>query len=280
MSNPSTSSSSAAFDDADLASPAAGHEMTDPDAHGLFEGEQMLNDPRFKHVIEHIDGEGGKFDIEGIEERRRQREEKLKNDPAARAAQEKRLEEASKMPDIISYGFCKLVYDFLEALQKRFPKRKMLTRTVEYYWKLCERCPVMPFMKFQDLVKNCEEVKENVFEEWTDENEEIIKSELCRNPVFKMAKIHRVWVPELDEDTKTKIRAYVSRLVQITKLISQFNPKLRSLINAISMDSLNAVKGKDKRNINVADLLGELEERIMGDSDLLDEIVELAQEQL
>jgi len=172
------------------------------------------------------------------------------------------------------------VYDFLEALQKRFPKRKMLTRTVEYYWKLCERCPVMPFMKFQDLVKNCEEVKENVFEEWTDENEEIIKSELCRNPVFKMAKIHRVWVPELDEDTKTKIRAYVSRLVQITKLISQFNPKLRSLINAISMDSLNAVKGKDKRNINVADLLGELEERIMGDSDLLDEIVELAQEQL
>lgn len=293
--------------DADLADVPSGQEMADPNAHGLYDGEQMLKDPKFQQVVERMDRDGisSDFDAERLEMRKREREEQRARDPDARAAHEARMREAEKMPDIISYGFCKLVYDFLEALQKRFPKRRLLARTVEYYWKLCERCPVMPFLKFEELVKNCNAEKkrlvderkekarasgkrydgdakkdEDVFAERTEENEEIIKRELVKNPVFKMAKIHLIWVPQLDEDTKLKIWAYVNRLVQVTQLISQFDPRLRNLINAVSMDSLNAVKGKNKSQIDVSQLLEELQERILGDEELLDSIVDLAQRQI
>lgn len=387
------------IDDADLCAPQVGHEMTDPNAHGLYDGEQMMQDPRFQKVMSQMEeaAETDAFDADALAQRKREREEILAKDPEARAAHDKRMADAGKMPDIISYGFCKLVYDFLEALHKRFPKRPMLARTMEYYWKLCERCPVMPFQKFNELVEHCESVKatviavrkeggkdlckafaalqpaikalaakqvilkramsektesgelvatpqeietakqavdgaqqalagpkasaavfdpiverhlvanqmkvnqqtvdyvkyligtfdncrsgsdDDVFEQRTEENEEIIKRELMKNPVFKMAKIYKVWRPELDEDTKVKIWSYVGRLVQVTKLIAQFNPKLRNLINAVSMDSLNAVKGKDKSQIDVSCLLDELQQRLLEDDELLSEIIELAQEQL
>ncbi len=294
-------------EDADLQGPGCGESMANPDAHGLYDGEMIMKDPKFKDVIDKLEEDGNTFDPQILEDRKRQREETLSRDPNARAAYEARLKEAEKMPDIISYGFCKLVYDFLEALHKRFPKRPLLARTIDYYWKLCERCPIMPYLKFEELVTNCKAEKkrliderkekarqagkryvpegdpkkeEDVFAERTEENEEIIKAELVKNPVFKMAKIHLMWRKETDEDTKIKIWAYVNRLVQITILIKSFNPRLRNLINAVSMDSLNAVKGKNKSQIDVAQLLEELQERILGDEELLDSIVDLAQQQL
>lgn len=291
--------------DADLRAPQDGNEMADPNAHGLFDGEQVLNDPRFKDVIARIDEDGvsDNFSAEALERRRREREEQMMRDPDARAANEQRMRDADKMPDIISYGFCKLVFDFLEALRKRFPKRQLLARTIDYYWRLCERCPMMPYQKFEELVRNCKAEKqrlvdlrkedarqkgkrytaekdEDVFAERTPENEEIIKRELMKNPVFKMAKIHLMWRAETDEDTKIKIWNYVNRLVQVTTLIGQFDPRLRNLINAVSMDSLNAVKGKNKSQIDVGELLEELQERILGDEELLDSIVDLAQKQM
>lgn len=270
-------------DDADLAKPEPGAEMVGPDVHGLYDGDQLMNDARFRTALDRIDADPSRFDPEAIRKRRAEREAAADDAPssAANARETDDANDASDKPDIINYGFCKLVYDFLDALHKRFPRRKTLQRTLDYYWSLVERSPAMPYLKFKEFVDQCEAIKADVFDERTDENEAIVLDFLARVPMFRLAKIHRVYCPQLDEDTKVRIWAYVQRLVQVTKLMSRFSPRLRTMINSISLKSMQKVqRGGDKRNIDINALLEELQTAILDDDDLVEQIAEIASQQV
>lgn len=270
-------------DDADLARPEPGAEMVGPDVHGLYEGEQLVNDARFQTALDRIEADPSRFDPEAIRKRRAEREAAAEPATSSGATSEPPVEETddTNKPDIINYGFCKLVYDFLDALHKRFPKRKTLQRTLDYYWSLVERAPAMPYLKFKEFVDQCEAIKADVFEERTVDNEAIVLDYLARVPMFRLAKIHRVYCPQLDEDTKVRIWAYVQRLVQVTKLMSRFSPRLRTMINSVSLKSMQKVqRGADKRNIDINALLEELQTAILDDDDLVEQIAEIAAQQV
>lgn len=269
-------------DDADLAQPEPGAEMLGPDVHGLYEGEQLVNDARFQTALDRIEADPSRFDPEAIRKRRAEREAAAEPSTSAATAEPTDGEnDDTNKPDIINYGFCKLVYDFLDALHKRFPKRKTLQRTLDYYWSLVERAPAMPYLKFKEFVDQCEAIKADVFEVRTVDNEAIVLDYLARVPMFRLAKIHRVYCPQLDEDTKVRIWAYVQRLVQVTKLMSRFSPRLRTMINSVSLKSMQKVqRGGDKRNIDINALLEELQTAILDDDDLVEQIAEIAAQQV
>lgn len=267
--------------DEDLEKPAAGHEMVGPDAGGLCDEQSLLNDPRFQQTVARIKSDP-RYDPETIAQRASQSQPSAVPSTSSAAGVSSTAAAEEPIPDIIAYGYCKLLFDFLVAAQKRFPNRKMLKKTIDYYWDLVERSPVMPFLKFKDLIDRCETIKKNVFEKRTDENEAIVLRHLTTIPIFKMAKLHVIWCPRLDTDTKDKIWSYIQRLVQVNRLISNFDPDMRRMINTISLDSLHSIQkaGNKRSEVDVDALVEELQARIMDNDEFMEKIVLLAQKNM
>jgi hypothetical protein len=97
--------------------------------------------------------------------------------------------------------------------------------------------------------------------------------------LFRCAALDLVWCQRLDLTTRDRNCAYVLRLLRTCALINNFNPEMRTLINKISLDSLNSVKGKDKRSIDINDLLEELQSKILDDDEFLNAVSEIAEKQ-
>jgi hypothetical protein len=232
--------------------------MRRPDLSGLVDESAIMSDPRFASVLKKL--ESGQIP-------------KVSSSSSSSSTPKTPADE--KIPDIIAYGFCKLVFDFLEALRVRFPNRKMVQKSHAMYWQLVQRMPSLPYERFKDLVNAC---GEEVFKKRTPENEALVVQQLMKSPIFRIMKIHEIWCPELDEETKETIWEYVNRLVDVTRLISSFDPQLKDMINSISMDSLKSV-GSDGNNINVDKLLEELEQRILEDNEFMAKLLELASKQ-
>ncbi len=236
----------------------SGLPMRGPEAAGLLDENSLMTDPRFSSLMK-------KLETEGIPAMR----EKPRLPSTPRAGTE-------ELPPVISYGFSKLVFDFLEALRIRFPKRKMVLKAYQHYWSLIERMPQMPYQRFKELVDLC---GEDVFKERTPENEQIVVQHLLRSPIFRIVKIHELWRPELDENTKATMWEYVKRLVQVTNLISSFDSELCAMINGISMDSLVSVQKGGRQSIDINLLLEELETRITSDERFMEKLVDIAMKQ-
>lgn len=97
--------------------------------------------------------------------------------------------------------------------------------------------------------------------------------------LFRFAALDLVWCEKLDLTTRDRNCAYVLRLLRTCALINNFNPEMRSLINKISVDSLNSVKNKDKRSIDINSLLEELQDRILADDSFMEAISDIAEKQ-
>jgi hypothetical protein len=97
--------------------------------------------------------------------------------------------------------------------------------------------------------------------------------------LFRFAALDQVWCQRLDLTTRDRNCAYVLRLLRTCALINNFNPEMRSLINKISVDSLNSVKGRDKRSIDINSLLEELQDRILADDSFMEAISDIAEKQ-
>lgn len=340
--------------------PLPGGEMLHPDASGVLSDQQLLlNSNQLQKAIDRID-QDQRYSQEAVKER-------------AESGESKKSE---TVPDVIAFGFDKLVYEYINALKVRFPKRKMILKTWERFWSIVERAPSRPYEMFRDLLDNVglemleffiandpeelrlkddEESKrmlaiveaypkdvqkpgiakriarlrrrmENTEEEpelaakAKEEYEQLIwqsgldlfaireaqRNALPKDPsevsaednlrlfeefevkvlrhlmtvsLFRLAKLDRVWCPELDLQTRDRNMAFAERLCNVTRLINGFDDDLKRLINSISIDSLKSVQGKKKKEIDINDLLDELQNRIMGDDQFLDKVSEIAMKQ-
>lgn len=327
-----------------------GHELALPDSVGVFtDPDAMANDPRFQQAMQKLEGDN-RYTPEALAARRLQRAAQKAASAAggssgssstAMSAPPAPANAGEPVPDVISFGFCKLVFEFLQALKVRFHQRKMIAKTYEMFWQIAERAPAMPYETFRDLIYNVG--REQVEQEHTEPDDvdaprvrkqvakakaagdddevrrlfaqrtlalferrqkrrealpsdetavsiedsaalfDAFEAPILRHAMqvslFRLAKLDKVWCAKLDLQTRDRICQFLERLCKVTDLINNFDPEMKAMINAVSLDSLKAVQGKDKRQIDVNALLDELQERILSNDEFLDKISEIAMKQ-
>lgn len=361
--------------------PKPGHEMATPDEMGFFSDALLVeNNPRLKQAMLDLENDP-KFSEESIRQRLEAREERrrqgIEDKTAASIGQT-----AETVPDVISFGFAKIVYEFIDALHVRFtgPNGRAIAKLCELYWEIIEQSPQMPYERFREVVftigefllnkkieggdkkaakrlkkaqrsdeeeeekakketekKTADETKkadnkkadykkaeaetkkkaaekkdENVrrlygettlklFEERQEardrlpknqddvpqsENERLYEqyeksmlSKVAEVHIFKLAKLGSVWTPRLDLKTRDTICTYLDRLCKVANLIDNFDPDMKAMINAVSLNSLNAASGKNKGEININALLDELKDRVLGNEEFLEKVSEVAMKQ-
>lgn len=324
--------------------PRPGFEMAAPDTMGVFSDQTMLdNNPHMQEAMARIENDP-RFSEEAIQQRIAARNERLKagkQTPSAASV----AQSAETVPDVISFGFDKIVFEFIDALHIRFtgPKGKAIAKLYELYWELVEHEPSMPYERFREVVyaigkhlaqqaidggdkKMAKRLKKataadaattagsdekvrqlygeltlELFEAREKERERLPKEDadvpaaankrLYENyevpmlakvlevHLFKLAKLDQVWSEKLDLQTRDRICIYLHRLCRVANLIDNFDPDMKQMINAVSLNSLNAVKGKNKGEIDINALLDELQERVLGNEEFLDKISEVAMKQ-
>lgn len=135
-----------------------GHAMMPADQMGFHEDSTLLLDnARLQQIVEN----NPRFSAEALERRANERKAAEKAGTEAsnvaasstsNAAPAASLSNGQQLPDVMSFGFCKLVYDFLGALQTRFYRRTMIAKTYELFWQLAEKAPSMSYDKFSEVV--------------------------------------------------------------------------------------------------------------------------------
>ena len=332
--------------------------MQSADAMGvLAEGALLDSNENLASAFERFENDP-RFDKEAIEQRVMQRVERAKqrqqhgfDDSGSMPSPSSAAKSGEAVPDVIMFGFCKIVFNFVEALKHRFHKRKMIVKTYELFWQIAEQAPAMPYEKFRELVFNVGEERANaqieqgdtrlarkieklrkkasgdsrdtgaeeaaaaaeqlrqlfagktleIFDQRTvqrkklpqdeeqvapsdnkhlfDQFEQPLLNHAIKIPLFQLAKLDRVWCDRLDLDTRDCVMQYMHRLCKVTNLIDNFDPTMKQLINSVSIDSLKAVQGKSKGEIDYNALLDELQERVLNDDEFLDKVSEIAMKQ-
>lgn len=137
-----------------------GHAMMPADQMGFNEDSTLLLDnARLQQIVEN----DPRFSAEALERRANERKAAEKaaststNNSSSSSSNLAPAPTAStsngqQLPDVMSFGFCKLVYDFLGALQTRFYRRTMIAKTYELFWQLAEKAPSMSYDKFSEVV--------------------------------------------------------------------------------------------------------------------------------
>ena len=331
--------------------PQEGQEMRPADEMGVLNDADLLgSDANLEAAFERFENDP-RFDREKIEKRLAERAERAKASASSTASTSNSTAPSSivtgseGVPDVIMFGFCKIVFSFVSALKVRFPRRTMIQKTYEVFWQIAEQAPAMPYERFRDLVYNvgveqvqakaddkklqrkvaklsakaagddlsakaeAEESLRQLFAQHTlqlfeeraaqrkklpanesdvsaeankrlfDTFEEPLLRHAVQIPLFKMAKLDRVWCDRLDLTTRDRTMEYMHRMCKVTNLIDNFDPTMKQLINSVSIDSLNAAQGKSKGEIDFNALLDELQQRVLNDDEFLDKVSEIAQKQ-
>ena len=346
--------------------PEPGHQMQSADMMGVFADDGLLgNNEQLASAFERFETDP-RFDKVAIERRMLDRAEKARQKgtaapamPSPATSSGASATKGESVPDVIMFGFCKIVFNFVEALKQRFHRRKMIVKTYELFWQIAEQAPAMPYEKFRDLVYNVgqeraqadiergdtrlarkiEKLKakassnsavssaksggdDNANEAQTaadqlrqlfasktleifdhraeqrrklphngdqvadgdnkqlfDQFEQPLLRHAIQIPLFSLAKLDHVWCDRLDLVTRDCVMQYMHRLCKVTNLIDNFDPTMKQLINSVSIDSLKAVQGKSKGEIDYNALLDELQERVLNDDEFLDKVSEIAMKQ-
>lgn len=304
--------------------------MASPADMGLFDNEQLMqNNPHLRAAMERLENDP-RYSEEAMAARAAEKRSATESRPTAASAGAA----AGNVPDVISFGFAQLVFQFLNALHVRFPTTKPITKAYELFWDIVEQAPQMPYEKFRDIVdalgaalveraidggdtkmqkRNKAAQKANALTKFRGEvafalfeEREALRARLATEPVdvsdedkahlyekferpaleqvikidlFRLAKLDRVWQAKLDLKTRDRMCDYLKQLCQVTNLINNFDPRMKEMMSKVSLDSVNAAKGKNNGEIDINALLDELQERVLNDEEFMEKIGEIAMNQ-
>lgn len=184
--------------------------------------------------------------------------------------------------DIADLGICKMVFDFLQQLHRRFPQRKKLKFTVNSFWKLAQADLSVPGTVLRQMYDKCVARKKNVFHERTDENERIVVDELSKVVYFQMCHIKTMWRIDgekpLDVRTRKTIWEHVTRIIRVVNILSKFSSKSRKTLNRLANETLNDQERQNVQqgNFDVVGLLDNIKDRVLDSDDMMESIVEVA----
>ena len=303
-----------------------------PSAHdmGLFSNVELLqNNPHLQAAMQQIENDP-QFSEEAMMERMQQSASREKPAPTAASIGSS----TENVPDVISFGFSQLVFQFLSALQVRFPKVKPITKAYELFWPIVEQQPGMPHEKFCGIVdaigasliekaiaagdktiakkqraaekankvaKLRGEVAFKLFEDrealrkrlgddpsgvsaedkqtlYNDFEEPVLRQVITVD-LFRLAGLDRIWKPQLDLATRDRMCDYLKQLCQVTNLINNFDPTMKTMMSKVSLDSVNAAKGRNNGQVDINELLDELQSRLLDDPEFMEKVSEMAMNQ-
>lgn len=325
-------SSSASSATADVPPP-----MASPAEMGIFDNAALLqNNPHLQAAMDRLENDP-RYSEEAIAARVQaaQEQQPTNDEEKRRPSAASSGAAADNVPDVISFGFAQLVFQFLNALHVRFPTTKPITKAYELFWDIVEQAPQMPYEKFRDIVDalGAALVQRAIDEEGDSkmqkrekaarkadklrkfrgevafalfEEREALRKRLATEPsdvsdadkqhlyekfekpaleqvvkidLFRLAKLDRVWQAKLDLKTRDRMCEYLKQLCQVTNLINNFDPRMKEMMSKVSLDSVNAAKGKNNGEIDINALLDELQERVLNDEEFMEKISEIAMNQ-
>lgn len=183
-----------------------------------------------------------------------------------------------KNGDVASLGTCKLVFDFLQELHRRFPQRKKLEYTINRFWELAQVNLAVPEQLLHQMYEACVRRKKDVFHSRTDENEAIVVDELAKIVYFRMCQIKTMWCPELDQRARKTIWEHITRIVKVVTIVSKFSAKSRQTLNRLANETLNEQERKSLQHgdFDVVSLLDNIKDRVLESDEMMESIVTVA----
>lgn len=184
--------------------------------------------------------------------------------------------------DIADLGICKLVFDFLQQLHRRFPQRKKLEFAVNSYWRLAQANLSVPGKLLQTMYENCVARKKDVFHTRTDENEKIVVDELAKVVYFRLCQIKTMWRIDgpkpLDIRTRKTIWEHITRIIKVVTIVSKFSLKSRKTLNRLANETLNEQERNSMKqgDFDVVSLLDNIKDRVLESDEMMESIVEVA----
>jgi hypothetical protein len=180
--------------------------------------------------------------------------------------------------DIADLGICKLVFDFLQELHRRFPQRRKLEYTINRFWQLAQVNLSVPGKLLQQMYDQCVARKKDVFHTRTDENEAIVVDELAKVHYFRMCQIKTMWCPELDQRARKTIWEHISRIIKVVTIVSKFSVKSRQTLNRLANETLNEQERKNIQHgeFDVVSLLDNIKDRVLDSDEMMESIVKVA----
>ncbi len=182
--------------------------------------------------------------------------------------------------DIADLGVCKLLFDFLLQLHRRFPKREKLTLVCNRFWDLAQTDLTIPAKLLHDMYKRCVARKLDVFHQRTDENEEIVIDELAKINYFRICGIKTMLTPDLDMHSRKACWQFIDRIVRVVTIVSKFSEKSRKTLNRLADETLSEQERSSLStgNFDIVKVLENIEKRVISNTEMLGTIKNVADE--
>lgn len=182
--------------------------------------------------------------------------------------------------DIADLGICKLLFDFLLQLHRRFPKREKLTHVCNRFWDLAQVDLTAPGKLLHEMYKKCVERKMDCFHQRTDENEAIVIDELAKITYFRICGIKSMLTPELDMASRKASWQHIDRIIRVVNIVSKFTAKSRKTLNRLADETLSEEERGSlaSGNFDICKVLGNIEKRVLSNDEMLGTIKDVANE--
>lgn len=180
--------------------------------------------------------------------------------------------------DVADLGTCKLTWDLLQELHRRFPQRKKLEYTINRFWELAQVNLSVPGKALQQMYEDAVKRKKDVFHKRTEENEAIVVDELSKIIYFRMCQIKTMWCPELDQRSRQTIWEHITRIVKVVTIVSKFSAKSRLTLNKLANETLNEQERQSMQRgeFDVVTLLDNISNRVLDNQDMMESIADVA----
>jgi len=182
--------------------------------------------------------------------------------------------------DIADLGICKLVFDFLLQLHRRFPKREKLTHVCNRFWDLAQTDLTAPGKLLHEMYKNCVARKLDCFHQRTDENEAIIIDELAKISYFRVCGIKTMLTPDLDMHSRKASWLHIDRIIKVVTIVSKFSAKSRKTLNRLADETLSEQERSSLATgqFDICKVLTNIEQRVLKNDEMLGTIQTVASE--
>ena len=182
--------------------------------------------------------------------------------------------------DIADLGICKLLFDFLLQLHRRFPKREKLTTVCNRFWDLAQTDLTMPGKLLHEMYKRCVERKQDCFHKHSDENEAIVIDELAKISYFRLCAIKTMLTSDLDMHSRKASWQHIDRIIKVVTIVSKFSAKSRKTLNRLADETLSEQERSSLTtgDFDIGKVLTGIEQRVLNNDEMLGTITNVAEE--